>query len=112
MRTPNCIPIRRRFSISNYLGFIACLATAVLLPFGVMLGADEGPAAKAPKVKLNKKSEPDAKTVITGSLIPQKIKPDRIQVTTSPVIIIGQKEIERTGASTVTELLKKQGLAR
>src|SRR5882757_2957691 len=114
MNTPNRISTRRSPSIPRFLGFIACLVTALCLPFGPLLAADEGPAAKDPKAdtKLKKKTASDGKTVITGSLIPQKIRPDRTPVTTSPVVIIGQKEIERTGASTVTELLKKQGLAR
>jgi len=86
---------------------MACLVPALCLTFGVMLGADEGSAAKDPKVKLKKKTDSGAKTVITGSLIPQKVKPDRIPATTSPVIIIGQKDIERSGASTVTEVLRR-----
>ena len=114
MKTPNHISLRRSLSISGSLGFIGCLVTALCLPFGAMLAADDGPAAKNPptNTKLKKKSESEAKTVITGSLIPQKVKPDRIPVTTSPVIVISRTDIERSGATTLSEVLKRQGASR
>jgi len=52
------------------------------------------------------------KAIITGSLIPQKVKPDRIPATSSPVVIISRKDIERSGAATVTESLRRQGVGR
>ena len=108
MKTP--ISTHRRLSIPGSLGFIACLVTALCLPFGGMLAADDGPAAKDPttKAKLKKKTESEARTVITGSLIPEKIKPNRIPATASPVTIIGQKDIERSGAATLQGVIKKQ----
>src|SRR5437762_13914420 len=100
----------RRLSIPCSLGFVACLVTALCLPFGAMLAAEDGPASKDPttKAKSKKKTESEAKIVITGSLIPEKIKPNRIPATAWPVTIIGQKDIERSGAATLQGVRRKQ----
>ena len=94
---------------------IPMLAMALWLSAGTVLGGDGGEPKKETKKEAKKeqvKSESGEKTLITGSLIPQKVKPNRIPVTTSPVIIISQKEIERSGATTVTEALKRHGASR
>src|SRR5438128_2170952 len=101
MRTPNCISSRRCLTNANLLRFLATLMTGLCLTVGTVLGAGEQAKKEAKKeVKLQQKSKSSSeeKVLITGSLIPQKIKPNRIPVTTSPVIIIGQQDIDRTGA--------------
>ena len=81
---------------------------------GCLLAGDETGAQKEPTKKTAAKVEKQAeeKTVVTGSLIPQKIKAGRIPATTSPVVIISRQDIERSGATTVAQALRKQGLGR
>ncbi len=116
MKTPNCIFSRRCLTNANLLRFLAFLVAGLCLTVGTVLGADKGEPKKEPKkevkVDQKKKSESGAKSVITGSLIPQKGKLDRIQVTTSPVAIISRTDIERSGATTVAEVLKRHGASR
>jgi len=114
MKTPNCIS-HRRFRLSAVpLTFLASLCGGLCLLAGSTPGGDETGAKTAPKkaaaVKPEKKAE--EKVVITGSLIPQKVKRGRIPATASPVVIIDQKDIERSGATTVAQALRKQGLGR
>ena len=114
MKTPTCIS-HRRFRLTVVpLAFLGSLCLGLCLPAGSTLGGDEAGAKKAPKkaaaVKPEKKAE--EKVVITGSLIPQKVKRGRIPATASPVVIIDQKDIERSGATTVAQALRKQGLGR
>ena len=88
---------------------------ALWLSAGTALGGDGGGPKKETKKEAKKeqvKSESGERTLITGSLIPQKVKPNRIPVTTSPVIIIGQKEIERSGGATLADVLRRQGASR
>ncbi|PYK59665.1 MAG: hypothetical protein DME21_12680 [Verrucomicrobia bacterium] len=114
MKTPNCISHRRFRLIAVRLSFVASLCAGLCLLPSSVLGGDETGAKKAPKkaaaVKPEKKAE--EKVVITGSLIPQKVKRGRIPATASPVVIIDQKDIERSGATTVAQALRKQGLGR
>ncbi|TMP98538.1 MAG: hypothetical protein E6L09_11600 [Verrucomicrobia bacterium] len=100
---------------SGIVVLIPMLAMALWLSAGTVLGGDGGEPKKETKKEAKKeqvKSESGEKTLITGSLIPQKVKPNRIPVTTSPVIIIGQKEIERSGGSTLADVLRRQGASR
>jgi hypothetical protein len=60
------------------------------------------PVAQAalPKAKQPKEE------VITGSLIPRKVKPDRAPATSGcPLVVLDRKAIDRSGASTVAEVL-------
>ena len=102
MKTPNRISFRRCLTNSNLLRFLGFLVVGLCLTVGTVLGAGK---QAAPSLDAR---EAEEKVVITGSLIPQKVKPNRIPLTTSPVIIIGRQDIDRTGASTVTDLLKRQ----
>ena len=114
MKTPNCISHRCFRLTAVPLRFVASLCAGLCLLAGTVLGGDETGAKKAPiktaAVKPEKKAE--EKVVITGSLIPQKVKRGRIPATASPVVIIDQKDIERSGATTVAQALRKQGLGR
>jgi len=116
MKRANRISSRRCLTNANLLRFLAFLVVGLCLTVGTVRAGDKGETKKETKkeVKLDqkKKSESGEKSVITGSLIPQKVKPNRIPVTTSPVIIIGQKDIERSGGATVAEVLRRQGASR
>jgi len=107
MRTPNR-------TNSYRLRFFASLVVGLCLTVGPVLeaGVPQKDVKKEAKPDQKKKSDSGDKTVITGSLIPQKVKPNRIPVTTSQVIIIGQKDIERSGGATVAEVLRRQGASR
>ena len=84
----------------------------VCLTVGTVLAGDKGETKKETKkevkVDQKKKSESEEKTLLTGSLIPQKAKPNRIPVTSSPMIVIDRAEIERSGQATLAGVLKKQ----
>ena len=87
----------------------------ICLTVGTVVGAAESgkkETKKESKSQQKSKSASEEKVLITGSLIPQKVKANRIPVTSSTVIIIGQKEIERSGASSVAEVLRRQGASR
>ena len=115
MKTANRFSSRRCLTNANLLRFLAFLVVCLCLTVGTVLGAGGEPkkeVKKEVKSDQKKKSESAEKSVITGSLIPQKIKPNRIPVTTSQVIIIGQKDIERSGGATVAEVLRRQGASR
>jgi len=87
----------------------------ICLTVGTVLGGAEPgkkETKKESKSQQKSKSASEEKVLITGSLIPLKVKPNRIPVTSSTVIIIGREEIERSGASTVAELLRRQGASR
>ena len=112
MRTPNRSFSHRCLTHANLLRILAFLAVGLCLTVGTVLAGDKGDTKKETKkeVKLDqkKKSEPEEKTLITGSLIPQKAKANRIPVTSSPVIVIDRNDIERSGAVTLAGVLKKQ----
>jgi|SRR5438128_1821961 len=116
MKTSNPISNRRLDPHAILLHFTAPVLAGLSLIVGTALAGGEGAAKKQPKKEVSldqkKKTESEGKTVITGSLIPQKVKPNRIPVTSSPVIIIGQNDIQRSGASTVAEVLRRQGASR
>lgn len=115
MKNPSRISNRQVRSGSSRLLFLSTLMTGLCLTVGTVLGAGE-PVKKEAKqeVKLQQKnkSASEEKVLITGSLIPQKVKPNRIPVTSSTVIIISHEEIERSGASSVAEVLRRQGASR
>jgi len=112
MKTPNCISSRRCLTNANPLRFLAFLVVGLCLTVGTVIAGDKVETKKETKkeVKLDqkKKSESEEKTLITGSLIPQKAKPTRIPMTSSPVIVIDRAEIERSGQATLAGVLKKQ----
>jgi len=113
MKTPT--QISTRAPGSGIAVLIPMLAMALWLSAGTVLGGDGGEPKKETKKEAKKeqvKSESGEKTLITGSLIPQKVKPNRIPVTTSPVTIISRADIERSGGSTVAEVLRRQGASR
>ena len=114
MKTPNCIPGLRFRSSAFPLLLTASMPTGLCLSFGPVLAGDKGETNKqtTKEVGATQKKKSEDKTVITGSLIPQKVKPNRIPVTTSPVIIISRSEIERSGGSTLAEVLRRQGASR
>jgi outer membrane cobalamin receptor len=99
---------------ANRLRFLASLVVGLCLAVGTVLeaGVSQKEVKKEAKPDQKNKSDSGEKTVITGSLIPQQVKPDRIPVTASPVIIIGRQDIERSGAVTVLAVLKKHGTGR
>jgi outer membrane cobalamin receptor len=109
MKTSDSLSSRRCLSSAGPLRCSAFLAVICLIS-GTVFGGVEGKKDTKKEVKAPQKSKPAAeeKVLITGSLIPQKVKANRIPVTTSPVIIIGQRDIDHTGASTVTDLLRRQ----
>jgi hypothetical protein len=115
MKTPNLISNPHVRSCPSRFFSLSSLMAGLCLTVGTVLGAGEPAKQEAKqKVKLQQKSKSasEEKVLITGSLIPQKVKPNRIPVTASSVIIIGQKDIERSGASTVAEVLRRQGASR
>src|SRR6266446_4206082 len=111
MKTLNRIS-SRRLTNGHLLRLLAFLMMGVCLTVGTVLAGDKGETKKETKkevkVDQKKKSEPEEKTLLTGSLIPQKAKPNRIPVTSSPMIVIDRAEIERSGQATLAGVLKKQ----
>jgi outer membrane cobalamin receptor len=115
MKTPSRMSNPQGRPHSSRLFHLAALMAGICLTVGTVLGAGESgkkETKKESKSQQKSKSASEEKVLITGSLIPQKVKPNRIPVTASNVIIIGQKEIERSGASSVAEVLRRQGASR
>jgi|SRR5438552_1706470 len=115
MKTANRISSRRCLTNANLLRFLAFLVVSLCLTVGPVLAGDKGETKKETKKEAKKeqtRSESQANVVITGSLIPQQGKLRRIPVTTSPVTIISRTDIERSGATTVAEVLKRHGASR
>jgi len=115
MKIPTLTSLGRFRSRFAFPCLIASLAAALCLGIGTLIGGDAGQPKKETKKEVKKdqaKSESDTKVVITGSLIPQKGKLNRIPLTTSPVIVISRTDIERSGATTLAEVLKRQGASR
>ena len=115
MKNPSRISNPQVPSGSSRLLFLSTLMMGLCLTAGTVLGAGEAVKKEAKQeVKVQQKSKPasEEKVLITGSLIPQKVKANRIPVTSSTVIIIGHQEIERSGAATVAEVLRRQGASR
>src|ERR1041384_424104 len=114
MKTPNSLFVRHsRFHAPLPLR-ISSLVAAMCLVSGAMFAADAASVKKeVKKVKpAQAKSGSEEKVVVTGSLIPQKGPLNRIPVTTSPVVIIDQKDIQRSGGTTVAEVLRRQVSSR
>jgi hypothetical protein len=99
---------------------IAVGGILALAPAAGYAGGQEKPAKArvgAKSVKANKpccttaasrhESESAAnESLITGSLIPQKVKPiDAPATSSTPLVVIDRKAIERSGASTVARVL-------
>ena len=115
MKTPNHIFAHRLRSQAGLRSFIPALMAALCVISGTGLGADAAGPKKETKKEVKRsqtKSESEEKVLITGSLIPQKGQLNRIPVTTSPVLIIDQKDIQRSGGTTVAEVLRKQVSSR
>ena len=85
MKTPNCISNRRFRSFAVSLRFLASVLIGLGLIAGSVLAGDETGAKKGPKKETAVKAENKAeeRTVITGSLIPQKVKGGRIPATST-----------------------------
>lgn len=62
--------------------------------------------AKQKKVKKNKSN--NTKVVITGSRLPQEVKPGKGIVTAAPVDIITSDQIRRMGATSLPFVLSRQ----
>ena len=115
MKTPTLTSLGRFRSRSAFPCLIPSLAAALCLGIGTLIGGDAGESKKETKKEVKKeqaRTQSEEKVVITGSLIPQKGKLNRIPLTTSPVIVISRTDIERSGATTVAEVLKRQGASR
>jgi hypothetical protein len=96
-----------------------------LLLSGVARAADEGKdaktsktptevtkAQKAPKTESREKEKTE-KVVVTGSLIPRSVRRDgNITDMPFPVYVIDRKQIERSGAASVTQALRMTGFNR
>lgn len=110
---------------------ITALVCALLLLSPAGIKADDG-AGKAPSKAKDGKAKAPAKVakmakakapskaavitpkvVVTGTRIPRQVKgAGNIRETTSPVYIVDRKEIERTGAMTVADVLRRLPFAR
>ncbi len=82
MKRANRISSRRCLTNANLLRFLAFLVVSLCLTVGPVLAGDKGETKKETKKEAKfeqkKKSESEEKTLITGSLIPQQAKPNRI----------------------------------
>ncbi|HXI83031.1 MAG TPA: hypothetical protein VNL17_02955 [Verrucomicrobiae bacterium] len=59
-------------------------------------------------VRSNKNELPKGKVIVTGSNIPQDVKKiGRTTDSISPVLVIDQQDIQRSGATTVGDVLKR-----
>src|SRR5438552_14194145 len=115
MKTPKHTSLSRFRSGSAFSCLIPSLAVGLCLGVGTLVRGDAGEPKKETKKEVRKeqtKPESEAKVVITGSLIPQKSKLNRIPLTTSPVIVISRTDIVRSGATKMAEVLKRQGASR
>ncbi|SRR6266536_1067668 len=116
MKTPHRSTHCRFRSAANYLSCLALLLAGLCLTIGSLSAGDPGAVkketTKAVKPEQKKKSAPAETTVITGSLIPQKVTPTRIPITSSPVVIISRADIERSGETSLAGVLRKQALGR
>jgi len=86
----------------------AVLALGLLLGGSFAAGADDAKTKAKPAAKLEKSSETEQTTTITGSHLKQKVKKSgTITDTASPVTVLDRAAIERTGASTVAGALSR-----
>jgi len=98
---------------------VICSTSAVLILVAVAV-ADEKAASNSESTRqtggkaegetgTSSKPAEESKQVITGSYIPHKVKRNgAIAKTTSPVYVIDRKMIDQTGATTVSQVLKRQ----
>jgi len=92
---------------------IVVLAALLLVLGGALIQVRADDKAEAPKKqkpapKQSTKSDDTQEVMITGSLIPQKVKRDRIPVTTFPVTIINYSDIRQSGRATLPGVLRQQ----
>jgi outer membrane cobalamin receptor len=87
------------------------LAVALGLTIGVAHAGAKGDKGKAAKVKKVEKTSDGAveTTVVTGSLIPQKINKGRIPISTSPLYVINEQDIQRSGRVSLAGILRMHG---
>jgi hypothetical protein len=65
-------------------------------------------STKAAKTQTKASKALPSEEVFTGSLIPQKVRANDAAATSlSPLVVIDRKAIDRTGASTVSEVLAR-----
>jgi hypothetical protein len=94
-------------------GLLAAMAMGLCLAIPTVSAADKSatktPRAKQAKVKVEKpKKLKTQKVFITGSYLPQEIKPGRKPTTAVPVDIITSDQIRRMGATSVPFVLSRQ----
>lgn len=93
------------------ISIVVLVALSLGLVAAIQARADDKPDAprkgKA-KVKSPAKADDTQDVVVTGSLIPQKVKLDRIPVTTFPVTIISYSDIRQSGKATLPGVLRQQ----
>ena len=95
------------------MGLLAVLAMGLCLAIPTVTAADSSvtktPQAKQAKVKVEKSKKPKTqRVIITGSHLPQEVKPGKRQVTAVPVDIITSDQIRRMGATSVPYVLSRQ----
>lgn len=78
---------------------------------GSIASADDLKEKQVEKAK-SENDQSTAKVLITGSRLPQKVKVGRLPGTAQQVTIIDQKQIQRSGAVTLAELLRRNGNGR
>jgi outer membrane cobalamin receptor len=107
--------------VSQMIRSITCTAGAVLILVAVAM-ADEkaaansqattktsGTAEDTAKQSAAAKRAEQSKQVITGSYIPNKVRrKGPVPNTASPVYIIDREAIDQTGATTVSQVLKRR----
>lgn len=102
-------PLTRRELIRMFFCLVvtgACFFADPALAGGTKAGAI---AAKAGETKTAK----TAKVMVTGSNVPQAAtQMSCIPTTASPMIILGRTEINRSGQSTVADVLRRLPIAR
>jgi hypothetical protein len=68
---------------------------------------DKTPKRELPKLVVNQKAAKQQKVLITGSRIPERVEPGKPHVTANHVVVLGSKEIDRTGARTARQLMTR-----
>ncbi len=104
------LPLQARH---DRMGLLAVLAMGLCLAIPTVTAADSSvtktPQAKQAKVKVEKSKKPKTqKVIITGSHVPQEVKPGGKHVTAVPVDIITSDQIRRMGATSVPFVLSRQ----
>lgn len=87
---------------------ICCLAVVGACLSPSLASAGDAKSKEAAASSAKKKTPKETKVIITGSNIPQKIDPSqRILKTASPVVVITQQDIQRSGRVTVAGILSR-----